>query len=110
MLNVQVFAHVRHEFQSDKFKPFGELHLANFCGTLSSLIRISIPCPIGIESAGSSPYFCAIFPGYYRRWRVERLFACLHSFRRIVTRYEYHIENFLGMVRLGCMRIMLRYF
>jgi len=30
-------------------------------------------------------------------------------FRRLVTRYEYHIENFLGMVRLGCMRIMLRY-
>jgi hypothetical protein len=26
-----------------------------------------------------------------------------------VTRYEYYIENFLGMVRLGCMRIMLRY-
>jgi hypothetical protein len=24
-------------------------------------------------------------------------------------RYEYHIENFLGMVRLGCMRIMLTY-
>jgi hypothetical protein len=30
-------------------------------------------------------------------------------FWRLVTRYEYHIENFLGMVRLGCMRIMLRY-
>jgi transposase len=32
-----------------------------------------------------------------------------HWFRRLVTRYEYHIENFLGMVRLGFMRIMLRY-
>ena len=46
---------------------------------------------------------------YKRRWRVERLFAWLQWFRRLVTRYEYHIENFLGMVRLGCMRIMLRY-
>jgi hypothetical protein len=27
----------------------------------------------------------------------------------IVTRYEDHVENFLGMVRLGCRRIVLRY-
>ncbi len=46
---------------------------------------------------------------YTRRWRIERLFAWLQWFRRLVTRYEYHIENFLGMVRLGCMKIMLRY-
>jgi len=46
---------------------------------------------------------------YKRRWCVERLFAWLQWFRRLVTRYEYHIENFLGMVRLGGMRIMLRY-
>lgn len=46
---------------------------------------------------------------YKRRWRAERLFAWLQWFRRLVTRYEYHIENFLGMVRLGCMKIMLRY-
>ena len=46
---------------------------------------------------------------YKRRWRVERLFAWLQWFRRLVTRYEYHIESFLGMIRLGCMKIMLRY-
>jgi len=44
-----------------------------------------------------------------RRWCVERLFAWLQWFRRLVTRYEYHIENYLGMARLGGMRIMLRY-
>jgi hypothetical protein len=33
----------------------------------------------------------------------------VQSFRGLVARYEYHIENFLGMARLGCMRIMLRY-
>ena len=44
-----------------------------------------------------------------KRWRADRLFAWLQWFRRLVTRYEYHIENFLGMVRLGCMKIMLRY-
>ena len=44
-----------------------------------------------------------------RHWVVERLFAWLHWFRRLVVRYEFHAENFLGMVRLGCMKIVLRY-
>jgi transposase len=46
---------------------------------------------------------------YRRRWRVERLFARLPNFRRLVTRWEYHVENFFGMVRLGCMQILLRH-
>ena len=46
---------------------------------------------------------------YRRRWRVERLFAWLHHFRRLVIRWEYHAENFFGMVRLGCMQILFRY-
>ena len=44
-----------------------------------------------------------------RRWRVERLHAWLQNFRRLVTRYEYHAENFLGFVQLGCIVILLRY-
>jgi transposase len=47
---------------------------------------------------------------YRRRWKVERLFAWLQNFRRIVVRYEYHADNFLGMVQLGCARILLRFF
>ncbi|MGA8505788.1 MAG: IS5 family transposase [Candidatus Sulfotelmatobacter sp.] len=43
-----------------------------------------------------------------RRWRVERLFAWLHHFRRLVIRWEYHVENFFGMVRLGCIQILFR--
>jgi hypothetical protein len=39
---------------------------------------------------------------YRRRWKVERLFAWLQNFRRLVVRYEYHTENFLGFVHLGC--------
>ena len=46
---------------------------------------------------------------YRRRWRVERLFAWLHHFRRLVIRWQYHVENFFGMVRLGCMQILFRY-
>ncbi len=47
---------------------------------------------------------------YHRRWIVERLLAWLQSFRRLVTRYEYHAENFLGFVQLGCIIILLRAF
>ena len=46
---------------------------------------------------------------YRKRWKVERLFAWMHNFRRLVTRWEYHIENFLGFVHLACMHIMLRH-
>jgi len=47
---------------------------------------------------------------YRRRWKVERLFAWLQNYRRIVVRYEYHAENFLGMVLLACSIILLRFF
>jgi transposase len=47
---------------------------------------------------------------YRRRWKVERLFAWLQSFRRICVRREYHMQNFLGMVQLGCIVILSRFF
>jgi len=47
---------------------------------------------------------------YKRRWKVERLFAWLQNFRRLVVRYEYYLENFLAMVQLGCIVILLRCF
>lgn len=45
-----------------------------------------------------------------RRWCVERLFAWLQNFRRLVNRYEYYPANFLSMVQLGCIIILLRQF
>jgi len=45
---------------------------------------------------------------YKRRWKVERLFAWLGNFRRLVVRYERHALNFLGFVHLGCILILLR--
>ncbi len=45
---------------------------------------------------------------YKRRWKIERLFAWLQNFRRIVVRYEYHADNYLGFVQLACMVILLR--
>jgi transposase len=45
---------------------------------------------------------------YKHRWKIERLFAWLHNFRRIPLRYEYHTENYLSLVQLGCTMILLR--
>jgi transposase len=42
-----------------------------------------------------------------RRWKSERVFAWFHHSRRLVTRWEYHAENFLAFVHLACIRILL---
>lgn len=46
---------------------------------------------------------------YRRRWKVERLFAWMHNFRRLVTLWEFHVENFLGFVQLACVLMLLRH-
>ena len=45
---------------------------------------------------------------YKRRWKIERLFAWLGNFRRLVVRYERYALNYLGFVHLGCILILLR--
>jgi len=45
-----------------------------------------------------------------RRWKIERLFAWFHNYRRLVTRWERHAANFLGMIHLACAVILLRAF
>jgi transposase len=45
---------------------------------------------------------------YRRRWKIERLFAWLGNFRRLVVCYERHALNYLGFVHLGCILILLR--
>jgi transposase len=47
---------------------------------------------------------------YKRRWLIERLFAWLQNYRRLITRWERYAENFLGFVQLGCICILLRHF
>lgn len=46
---------------------------------------------------------------YRRRWKIERLFAWLQNFRRLVARYERHAENFLGLLQLASSLILLRH-
>jgi transposase len=45
---------------------------------------------------------------YKRRWKIERLFAGLGNFRRLVVRYERSGLDYLGFVQLGCILILLR--
>ena len=45
---------------------------------------------------------------YKRRWKVERLFAWIFRFRRLVTRYEHKAENFVGLLQLACAQILWR--
>ena len=47
---------------------------------------------------------------YQRRWLVERFFAWIQWQRRILVRWEYYPENFLGFVQLACLVILLRQF
>ncbi len=44
-----------------------------------------------------------------RRWKVERLFAWLQYFRRVLIRWERYAENYLGMVHLACIQILVRH-
>jgi transposase len=45
---------------------------------------------------------------YKKRWAVERFFAWLQNYRRIVVRYEKYLENFTGFVQLATAAILLK--
>jgi len=47
---------------------------------------------------------------YKRRWKVERFFSWLSSYRRIITRFERQADNFLAMIQLACFKILARRF
>jgi len=46
---------------------------------------------------------------YVRRWKMERLHAWLQNYRRVLVRWEYHLENFRGFVQLACALILMRH-
>ena len=47
---------------------------------------------------------------YERRWVVERFFAWIQWQRRLLTRFEYYAQNFLGFVQLASIAILLKRF
>ena len=44
---------------------------------------------------------------YKRRWIIERTFAWLHAYRRVVTRFERNVNLYDGFVYLACAFIAL---
>lgn len=46
---------------------------------------------------------------YRNRWKVERTFAWLGNFRRLVVRYEYHLQMYEAFFHVACLLITLRY-
>jgi len=51
---------------------------------------------------------CRPLRRYRKRWKIERLFAWLQNFRRILVRHGRILANYLAFVQLGCMIILLR--
>ena len=47
---------------------------------------------------------------YERRWLVERFFARIQWQRRLLVRWEYYAENFLGFVQLATIAILIKQF
>ncbi|WP_367620074.1 transposase [Microbulbifer thermotolerans] len=45
---------------------------------------------------------------YMRRWKVERTFAWLGNFRRLVVRWERHVTIYRAFFYIACMLIALR--
>ena len=45
---------------------------------------------------------------YKRRWKIERLFAWLHNYRRLVTRYERSAANFLAFLKLAAFLLLAK--
>ena len=46
--------------------------------------------------------------GYRERWHVERAFAWLGSFRRVLVRYERHTALYLAFVTVAAIMVALR--
>jgi len=69
---------------------------------------IELIAPHRSNRMGSKTQDGRVLRRYVRRWKIERLFAWLGNFRRLLHRWEYHLENYTGLVQLGCMLILLR--
>jgi transposase len=46
---------------------------------------------------------------YRKRWKIERTFAWLGNYRRLVVRYDYHLKSYQAFFHLACLLITLRH-
>ena len=49
-------------------------------------------------------------PGYAERWKVERTFAWLGNFRRLLVRQERYLFTFRAFLLVAFILVSLRYF
>ena len=62
-----------------------------------------------IRSRGEEAQERKRIPGYRaRRWVVERTHSWLNRFRRLLTRWEKKVENYLAMLHFACAWITFR--
>ncbi len=47
---------------------------------------------------------------YRKRWKIERLFAWLGNYRRLLVRHEYRIDIYHAFFRLACIMILIQGF
>ena len=45
-----------------------------------------------------------------RRWKIERTFSWLGSYRRLLVRHEYYSFVFAAFIKLACLLILLKRF
>jgi transposase len=45
---------------------------------------------------------------YQRRWKIERLFAWLNKYKRVLVRWDRSLDHFLAFVHLACAMILMR--
>jgi transposase len=57
---------------------------------------VQLVAPHKCTRSRKAPQDGRVLRRYRRRWKIERLFAWLHNFRRVVIRREYYPENFPG--------------
>ena len=46
---------------------------------------------------------------YRKRWKVERTFAWLGNFRRLLVRYDYDLQSYQAFFHVACLAITLRH-
>jgi transposase len=69
-------------------------------------IRLITPHRRGRKDIHSS-HDCRVLKRYQQRWKVERTFAWLGNYRRLVTRDEHNPWHFLAFVMLACLHRLL---
>ena len=70
-------------------------------------IRLLVPYRRNRKGKKTSP---EVQERYQHRWKIERTFAWMGNFRRLVVRYERLITVYLGFFHLACIIIALRQF